>query len=109
MLDRVTQEQTEKTKPAALRAGRWASLRVKARRWIAPLGSSLVRRILLVTLGGLLALLLGFLWLNQTRVSVIDSRVQSLQVQGEIIAAAIAGSATVDSEAITIDPERLLN
>ncbi|MGL4239718.1 MAG: stimulus-sensing domain-containing protein, partial [Beijerinckiaceae bacterium] len=46
---------------------------------------------------------------NQTRVSVIDSRVQSLQVQGEIIAAAIAGSATVDSEAITIDPERLLN
>jgi two-component system, OmpR family, sensor histidine kinase ChvG len=71
--------------------------------------SSLVRRILLVNLGGLVALLLGFLWLNQTRVSVIDSRVQSLQVQGEIISAAIAGTATVDNEAITIDPERLLN
>jgi two-component system, OmpR family, sensor histidine kinase ChvG len=113
LLDRVTQEKADPPKTGPLRVNRWAArrfgLRQLARRLFFPLGSSLVRRILLVNLGGLVALLLGFLWLNQTRVSVIDSRVQSLQVQGEIIAAAIAGTATVDSESITIDPERLLN
>jgi two-component system sensor histidine kinase ChvG len=70
--------------------------------------SSLARRILLLNLGGLVLLLLGFLWINQTRLSVIDSRVQSLFTQGEIIAAAIAGSATLNTDAISIDPERLL-
>jgi two-component system, OmpR family, sensor histidine kinase ChvG len=111
LLDRVTPERPDDQRQA--RAGRWPGLRLRSRqwtkRWLMPLASSLVRRILLVNLGGLVALLLGFLWLNQTRVSVIDSRVQSLQVQGEIIAAAIAGTATVDSEGIIIDPERLLN
>ncbi len=33
---------------------------------------------------------------------------QSLQTQGEIIAAAVAASATIDTDAITIDPEKLL-
>ncbi len=33
---------------------------------------------------------------------------QSLQTQGEIIAAAVAASATVDTNAISIDPEKLL-
>lgn len=112
LLDRVTQESGE-TRNAPARSSRAVALRLwlrqTSRRLFAPLGSSLVRRILLVNLAGLVALLLGFLWLNQTRVSVIDSRVQSLQIQGEIIAAAIAGSATVDSEAIIIDPERLLS
>ena len=50
----------------------------------------------------------GFLYLNQFREGLIDARVQSLQTQGEIIAAAIAASATVDTDAITIDPEKLL-
>jgi two-component system, OmpR family, sensor histidine kinase ChvG len=109
MLDRVTPETTTAPRAQPPRAGWRPRLRLWSRRAFAPLGSSLVRRILLVNLGGLVAMLLGFLWLNQTRVSVIDSRVQSLQVQGEIIAAAIAGTATVDGEAITIDPERLLN
>ena len=39
---------------------------------------------------------------------MIDARVQSLQTQGEIIAAAIAASATVETDTITIDPEKLL-
>ncbi len=113
VLDRVQPESTDQGKPAAPRLGRWVALRLRLRqtlrRAFLPISSRLVRRILLVNLGGLVALLLGFLWLTQTRVSVIDSRVQSLQVQGEIIAAAIAGTATVDGEAITIDPERLLD
>ncbi len=75
---------------------------------VSRLGSSLVRRIILLNFAGLVALLLGFLWLNQTRVGVIDARVQSLQVQGEMIAAAIAGAAVVDRDALTIDPEKLL-
>ncbi len=81
-------------------AGRLLSLR---------LGSSLVRRIVLLNMSGLLALLVGFLWLNQTRPGVVDARVQSLQVQGAIIAAAIAGTAVVDGGSIVIDPERLLD
>lgn len=39
--------------------------------------------------------------------ALIDSKVQSLLTQGEIIAAAIASSANVESGAIALDPERL--
>ncbi|HLH11761.1 MAG TPA: sensor histidine kinase [Methylovirgula sp.] len=74
----------------------------------ARLSSSLTRRIVVLNLGGLVALLVGFLYLNQFREGLIDARVQSLQTQGEIIAAAIAASATVDTDSITIDPEKLL-
>lgn len=70
--------------------------------------SRLTRRIILLNLGGLVALLLGFLYLNQFREGLIDARVQSLQTQSEIIASAVAASATVDADAITIDPEKLL-
>ena len=38
----------------------------------------------------------------------VDQRLQSLQIQGEIIAAAIASSATVETDSIAIDPEKLL-
>ena len=70
--------------------------------------SSLTRRIVVLNLGGLVALLIGFLYLNNLREGLIDARVQSLQTQGEIIAAAIAASATVETDGITIDPEKLL-
>ena len=70
--------------------------------------SPLARRIVFLNLGGLAALLIGFLYLNQFREGLIDARVQSLQVQGEIIAAAIAASATVETDAIALDPEKLL-
>ena len=70
--------------------------------------SSLTRRILVLNLAGLVALLVGFLYLNQFREGLIDARVQSLLTQGEIIAGAIASSATVETDTITIDPDRLL-
>ena len=70
--------------------------------------SSLTRRIVVLNLGGLVALLIGFLYLNQFREGLIESRVQSLLTQGEIIAGAIAASATVETDAITIDPDKLL-
>ena len=71
--------------------------------------SSLTRRIIFLNLTGLLALVIGILYLSQFRAGLIDARVQSLLVQGEIIAGAIAASATVDTDTITIDPERLLD
>ena len=70
--------------------------------------SSLTRRIVFLNLAGLVALVVGVLYLTQFRAGLIDARAQSLQVQGEIIAGAIAASATVESDAVTIDPERLL-
>jgi two-component system sensor histidine kinase ChvG len=70
--------------------------------------SSLTRRIVFLNLTGLVALVAGVLYLSQFRAGLIDARVQSLLVQSEIIAGAIAASATVESDAVTIDPERLL-
>ncbi len=46
--------------------------------------------------------------MNQFREGLIDARVQSLETQGEIIAAAISASASVSTDAIQIDPEKLL-
>jgi two-component system sensor histidine kinase ChvG len=71
--------------------------------------SSLTRRIIFLNVTGLLALVIGILYLSQFRAGLIDARVQSLLVQGEIIAGAIAASATVEIDSITIDPERLLD
>jgi len=70
--------------------------------------SSLTRRIVFLNLAGLVALLTGVLYLSQFRAGLIDARVQSLLTQSEIIAGAIAASATVETDSITIDPERLL-
>jgi len=70
--------------------------------------ASLTRRIIVLNLVGLAVLVVGILYLNQWRASLIDARVQSLRVQGEIISAAIAASASADSDVITVNPDRLL-
>jgi two-component system sensor histidine kinase ChvG len=71
--------------------------------------SSLTRRIVSLNLAGLIALAAGILYLSQFRAGLIDARAQSLLVQAEIIAGAIAASATVETNTITIDPDRLLD
>ncbi|MGL4490377.1 MAG: stimulus-sensing domain-containing protein, partial [Rhizobiaceae bacterium] len=48
------------------------------------------------------------LYLNQFREGLIDARVESLMTQGQIIAGAIASSATIDTNSLNIDPEKLL-
>ena len=92
-------------------------------RWPRPLGwlnragqfffalsfSSLTRRIVSLNLAGLVALVACILYLSQFRAGLIDAEAQSLQIQAEIIAGAIAASATVDTNTITIDPDRLLD
>ena len=71
--------------------------------------SSLTRRIVSLNIAGLLALVASILYLSQFRAGLIDARAQSLLVQAEIIAGAIAASATVQTNTITIDPECLLD
>lgn len=70
--------------------------------------SSLTRRILFLNLAALGVLVVGILYLNQFRDGLIDARKESLMTQGEIIAGAIAASATVETDSISIDPEKLL-
>jgi Signal transduction histidine kinase len=70
--------------------------------------SSLTRRILFFNITATVVLVGGILYLNQFREGLIDARVESLLTQGEIIAGAISASASVDTNSITIDPEKLL-
>jgi two-component system sensor histidine kinase ChvG len=74
-------------------------------RWLAP--QRLTSRIVLLNLLGLIILVAGILYFNQFRQGLIDARVQSLTTQAQIIAAAVAGSATVDTGSIVIDPDSL--
>src|SRR5690242_20229375 len=70
--------------------------------------SSLTRRIVVLNLAGLIALVGGIFYLNQFREGLIDARVQALLTQGEIMASAVAASATTGTSSIQIDPEKLL-
>ena len=99
----VLLRQVRRTRRSAIRRGRVVTRAMSAR-----FASSLTRRIVFLNLGGLVALAVGFLYVNQFREGLIDARVQSLQTQGEIIAAAISASASVETDAITVDPEKLL-
>jgi two-component system, OmpR family, sensor histidine kinase ChvG len=69
--------------------------------------SSLTRRIVFLNIAGLLAFMIGILYLTQFRAGLIDARVQSLIAQADNFAIAIALQGT-DNDAINIDPERLL-
>ena len=71
--------------------------------------SSLTRRIVSLNVAGLVALMVGVLYLSQFRAGLIDARVQSLVVQGEIIAGAIAASATPDYYGNYVDRDRNLD
>jgi len=70
--------------------------------------SSLTRRIVILNLAALAALVVGIMYLNQFRDGLIDAKIDSLRTQGKIIAGAIAASATVDTNSILIDPEKLM-
>ena len=70
--------------------------------------SSLTRRIIFLNVAGLAVMMIGILYLSQFRAGLIDARVQSLMIQGEIIANAVAASGTIDPDGAIIDPQRLL-
>jgi two-component system sensor histidine kinase ChvG len=102
----------DKAKQKSLRFGVLASVMAplrKAGRYIQRQSfSSITRRIVLLNLAGLIALVSGILYLSEYRAGLIDARIQSLLTQGEIIAGAIASSATADNNSLTVDPEKLL-
>ena len=97
------------TQPARSRL-RWlrSRARVAWRFLTARFSSSLTRRIVVLNLGGLVVLVIGFLLLDQFRADLIEARVRSLTIQADIIAAAVSASATGDTDSITIDPDKLL-
>jgi len=70
--------------------------------------SSLTRRIVILNLTALAALVLWIMYLNPFRDTLIEARIDSLRTQGRIIAGAIAASATLDARPIQIDPERMM-
>ena len=84
-----------------------ASVKPKGGFWNRFSPGSLIARIFLINLLGLVILALGILYFNQFRESLINARAQSLRTQAQIIAAAIAGSATADTSSIVIDPNSL--
>ncbi len=106
-----TETQLEQRVAAAPSRGRrWLRLRARAawRFLTARFSSSLTRRIVVLNLGGLVVLVIGFLLMDQFRADLIEARVQSLTIQADIIAAAISASATGDTDSITLDPDKLL-
>ena len=109
MLDRVTPPETADRADAdeSAEAAARDSAPPKAAwfRRLAP--QRLTTRIVLLNLLGLIILVAGILYFNQFRQGLIDARVQSLTTQAQIIAAAVAGSATVDTGSIVIDPDSL--
>ena len=123
MLDRTQPDTPRDAERPAIGIDAAAEVREAGPGWRRPLGwlrragqfltaltfSSLTRRIVSLNLLGLVALVSSILYLSQFRAGLIDARAQSLLVQGEIIAGAIAASATVATNTITIDPERLLD
>ncbi len=111
MLDKVkppeAADRAEADEPAEAAAKEAAPQRTRWLRWLAP--QRLTTRIVLLNLVGLVILVAGILYFNQFRQGLIDARVQSLTTQAQIIAAAVAGSATVDTGSIVIDPDSLAN
>jgi two-component system, OmpR family, sensor histidine kinase ChvG len=76
--------------------------------WLSRLSpGSLTARIALINLLGLAILTGGILYSNQFRQGLIEARILSLRTQAQIISAAIAGSATVDTSSIVINPDLL--
>lgn len=104
-LDSSGHDTDQDEKPRGWHPFRW--LRQAGHYFFALTFSSLTKRIVSLNLIGLIALVTGILYLSQFRAGLIDARAQSLLVQAEIIAGAIAASATVETNTITVDPDRL--
>jgi len=68
---------------------------------------TLQRRIIFANTIGLAILLGGVFYLSQYHAWLIDAKRESLRAQGEIIAAAIAANASVETGRIVLDPDRL--
>jgi two-component system sensor histidine kinase ChvG len=113
---RTVRESTRE--PRALVANGFAGLRTLVRRLrlydlltsgplIRFFTRTLQRRIILANTIGLAILLGGIFYLSQYHAWLIDAKRDSLRAQGEIIAAAIAANASVETDRIVLDPDKL--
>jgi two-component system sensor histidine kinase ChvG len=68
---------------------------------------SLLRRILVSNLIGLGIIIGGIHYMGQYHAWLIDAKRESLKIQGEIIAAAIAANATVETDGVVVDTDKL--
>lgn len=73
------------------------------------LSRSLANRILAANLLGLLVLMIAVLYLNQSQTWLVQARVEAMQTQGKMIAAAIASNANVKTGELQLDPDSLPN
>ena len=64
---------------------------------------SLTARIVIINVIGLIVLASGILYLNQFRQGLIDARVEAMMSQAQIIAGALASSATINTDRVVID------
>ena len=71
------------------------------------IAGSLWRRILIASLAGLVVMIGGILYISENNAWLIDAKRESLRVQGEIIAAAIAGDARVETGRLVIHTDPL--
>ncbi len=71
------------------------------------IAGSLWRRILVASLAGLVVMIGGILYFSENNAWLIDAKRESLRVQGEIIAAAIAGDARVETGRLVIHTDSL--
>lgn len=71
------------------------------------IAGSLWRRILVASLAGLVVMVGGILYFSENNAWLIDAKRESLRVQGEIIAAAIAGDARVETGRLVIHTDPL--
>ncbi len=68
---------------------------------------SVTWHIAILNLLGLIFLVVGIFMVRSTEAWLIDAKQDSLQIQGEMIAAAIAGSAQVNTGRIVVNPDEL--
>ncbi|HKZ97157.1 MAG TPA: stimulus-sensing domain-containing protein [Hyphomicrobiaceae bacterium] len=81
--------------------------RLVALRPIRFISASLVRRILVTNLIGLSIIIGGILYFSQYHAWLIDAKRESLKVQGEMIAAAIASDARVETGRLVVNTDKL--
>jgi len=69
---------------------------------------SVAWHILILNLLGLILLVIGVFSVRSTETWLFDAKRDSLEIQGEMIAAAIAGNAQIETGRIIVDPDDLL-
>jgi two-component system sensor histidine kinase ChvG len=91
---------------AAMRRGLRVVRRLKRTRPFRSASTSLIRRILIANLAGLLVMIGGIYYLSHYQEWLVEAKKESLRTQGELIAAAIASDARIEQGNIEINLDK---